>query len=309
MGRKSSTRTVSAILIAFLGQRTWRQSELARVTGVETKTLRRVLDELGSVGLPLERDEEPPHVYWSIPSSWFPGGVAFHGEQVQTLLRLLLHAPEGPTRDELVSHILNAAAGLRLEHAHSIVTRPLNAEEEHHLWQVEEGIEAQKSVQLRYFSMSGGEVAWRFISPHRVFIESPPRMVATCHRDRRLKWFRFDNVLSARVEAEEPFLVVNVDAVDRFVAESADGFHSGAPPIACRFRVRLPAARWVQGHLSMPMETEELEGEVEFRANTSGVLALARFLVGLGRDCTAETPELAALIRELAEGALDCGSL
>src|SRR5690349_17839899 len=95
MGRRSGTVTISHVLVAFLEQKTWRQAALAKRVGVARKTLVRVLNELREAGMPLEQDEDPPQVFWSVPKNWFPGAVAFHDEDLVDLARLLQRLPPG----------------------------------------------------------------------------------------------------------------------------------------------------------------------------------------------------------------------
>ena len=76
MNRRSEADTPARLLVAFLRQRTWSQAELAREVGIEVRAVRRRLNELRAAGVPLEDDEDRPHVYWSVPKRWFPGGAA-----------------------------------------------------------------------------------------------------------------------------------------------------------------------------------------------------------------------------------------
>lgn len=82
MGQRGTTETVIGIYQAFLARRTWKQAELARELGVSTEAVRRVLLELLEKGMPLERQEDPPQVFWSVPKSWFPGSVLFKQDEV-----------------------------------------------------------------------------------------------------------------------------------------------------------------------------------------------------------------------------------
>src|ERR1700733_12503599 len=111
MGQKSGTETVVAILQAFLQDRgrSWKQAELARHVEVGVATLRRHLDELVAMGFPLEREEEHPHIWWSVPTSWFPGAVLFDSKSVPHLLRQLSHLPRSKVRDQLIRRIIAAA--------------------------------------------------------------------------------------------------------------------------------------------------------------------------------------------------------
>src|SRR5690606_29298515 len=204
----------------------------------------KVLDDLRLAGLPLERSEEPPNVYWSVPKNWFPGAVAFAGEQVQALLRLLRHAPESPNRAMLLTKVVQGAAGVRGSVDGDIVTSALSEEEEQYLWEIEDSLERRQSVRLRYYSSHKGSISWRFASVQRVVVDGPVRFVIRCHNDNKLKWFRLDNVLWARVTDTEAYRAAIRADVDRYIEESASGFHSGQAPVTCVFTVRLPEARW-----------------------------------------------------------------
>ena len=76
MGQRSSTVTVVQLVQAFLEQRTWTQKALAERLEMTTPAVREKLKELQGI-FRLEREEDHPHVYWSVPKDWFPGGVIF----------------------------------------------------------------------------------------------------------------------------------------------------------------------------------------------------------------------------------------
>lgn len=303
MGRKGGTETLSVVLLAFLEQRTWQQAELARRAGVERKRIAQIMRDLEEAGLPLEREEDHPHVYWSVPKNWFPGAVAFSGKEVSELVRVLQLAPRSATRDQLLSRITAAATGVTRASPAAVVTRPLSAEEETSLAILEESVTRECAARVRYHTLSRGDIAWRFLSIHRLFVEQR-RFVATCHRSNQLKWFRLDGVISAELTEHEPYRRAEDAAIERLLNESVDGYHSGAPAVQCVFRVDNAEARWVSRQLPLPFKTREEPNEVVFTAVTAGLLPLARFLVGLGRAVRIETPELRKLVVELARGAL-----
>lgn len=302
MGRRDGTETLANVLLAFLEQRTWRQAELARRVGVERRQLVRVLDNLTRAGFDIHREEEHPDVYWSVPKHWFPGGVAFSGEDVSDLVRVLQLAPQSKKRDRLLSWISACATGVGSNEGH-VVTRVLSPAEEASLTVLQQSAEQKIAANVRYYTLSRGDIAWRFLSVHRILLDRG-RFVALCHRDDRLKWFRLDGVISAELSRQEPFRDTEAAEVDRLLNESVDGYHSGAPAIRCTFRVNLQDARWVRTQVQLPCEIKEEGGEMVFTAVTAGLLSLARFLVGLGRAARVDTPELRKLVVELARGAL-----
>jgi predicted DNA-binding transcriptional regulator YafY len=142
------------------------------------------------------------------------------------------------------------------------------------------------------------------LSPARLLLGPPARLVAHCHKDRKLKWFRVSNITEARIDAGEAFRSLDPSMVDAFVSQSVDGFHSSEEAVPCSFVVREPESRWVERNLPSGVRSEPIEGGIRATTSTAGLAPLARFVVGLGSAATCESPELAALVRELAEGAL-----
>lgn len=305
MGRRSNTETVTAILLAFLEERTWKQKSLAEHCGVTVKTLKKHLTNLSAAAFPLHQDFDPPHVYWSVPKDWFPGAVAFRDELLSALVRVLRISPHSETRSRLLSHVASGATGLRLAAApEAVMTGVLSREQEANLWELEECMVRKVVAHMRYYSMSRGDLSWRQASIHRVVIGDAIRIVATCHRDGKLKWFRLDNVWWVRADGSESFRTRGPEEVASFVAESIDGFHGGDAALDCEFRVRFPEARWVKAQLAQPVSVVEGTDEYAFTVRTAGLLALARFVVGLGAAARSDTPELRQLVEELALGAL-----
>src|SRR4051812_20887828 len=105
VGQRSSTVTVVQLVQAFLEQRAWTQKALADRLEMTTPAVREKLRELEGI-FNLEREEDHPHVYWSVPKDWFPGGILFTREQMPELLRLLMRLPQGKARDGLLGTVL-----------------------------------------------------------------------------------------------------------------------------------------------------------------------------------------------------------
>ncbi len=306
---RSSTETVVAIVQAFLEQRTWTQAALARRAGVQPGTIRRRLQELEDSGFPLSREDDHPHVYWSVPRDWFPGGVVFGAEDIPELLRQLGRQPRGAARDRLIRRILEAAPRAAAEPRAGAVVPPSATEsEEAYLPLAEDAAIRRTALHFRYYTASRGAMEWRHASVQRVVIGPPARMLAVCHRDGTLKWFRLDNVLAARLDPSAAYRGADPDRVEAVLRQSLDGFHQGTPPVACAFVVRAPESNWVERNLPAPFSREPVAGGVRFSVETAGVLRLARFVVGLGAAARVETAELAAIVKELAEGALGQGT-
>lgn len=303
MGQRSNTETIVAILKAFLDKRTWKQAELARHIGVSPATIHKRLAELRASGIPLEDEREHPHVFWSVPKSWYPGGVLFTSEQVTQIFRQLSRIPKSKARDQLLESLLQylPARDART----TIMPAETTAREEQHMPVIEDSATQKVALQFRYLTVTRGKEAMRHASVHRVLVGPPGRFVATCHRSGELKWFRIENVSDAKLDPREPFRDADPKMVDAHLRASLDGFHDGGPPTKQTFFVSDPDAAWVARNLMEGMECEEVPGGIRVTLETSAPSRLARFVVGLGAAAKPLTPELGREVAALARGALD----
>ncbi len=298
MGRRSIAKTVSQTLLAFMQQRTWQQSALAESVGVSVRTLRRVMKELVDGGVPFEREEETPQVYWSVPRWWLPGGAALEMDQVRRVARLIGRLPSSQDRELLLAFLKALLAGKPTEASpgENPGTDVLSA--------LEDGQERRQSVRMRYESASRAAVEDRYVSVHQVEYGPTTRFVATCHRKGELKWFRVDNVRAATLDPTEKFRGVEPGVLDEFVATSVDGYHGSERADTYTCRVAMPEARWIVRNLPDGLKGEVTGDAGRITARTTALDVFARFVVGHGGAVQAESPELRARVRELAERAL-----
>lgn len=306
MGKRSRTETVVAILQALIELRSCKQAELARIAGVDSQVIRKHLEELESHGFPLERFEDPPHVYWSVPKDWFPGHVFFDSKSVPMLLRQLSRLPRSTERELLIRRILEASqrpqpAPLKPP---AMLTSQWTKNEEAYLSLVEDAVASRVNLAIKYLTTGRDKAEWRTVSVQSVVIGPPTRLLAFCHKTEALKWFRLDNVRSANIDRTDPFREADPGQVDAMLKESVDGFHKGGP-VQCSFVVCEPECRWVEHNLPVAMTSEKVQGGMRFTTMTAGVHRLARFVVGLGVAARPETPELAKRVEDLARGALE----
>ena len=302
MGRKSGSESAVALLVAFLKRPQWSQAQLARELDVNVATVKKRLIELQLAGVPLESEDDPPHVQWSVPRGWAPDGVILGKDDVKAASRLLSRLGATKERDRLLARLLLGTS----TPTSAVVPAVVDPQEEMFLPTVEDAAAQSRVLMLSYFSASRGMVEPRELSPCRVIIGPPARFVARCHRSDSLKWFRVDRVTRARLgdAGESAFRPSAAGEIERFVAASVDGFHGGADTVDVAFFVREPESRWVRGNLPAPLVGEPRPGGLRVTGRTSAVIAVARFCVGLGAAARMESSELTAVVRELAQGAL-----
>lgn len=302
MGQKSKTETFFALVNAFVQQTTWKQADLARELGVSTETVRAKMVELQAAGFKVHQDKEHPHVFWSVSKNWFPGALMFTEAEAHDLVRLVSRAKAGVLRDKVLAIVEKR---LRTVDKLPVPTPAREDTDEVILATIEDAMARNVSLKMRYFAASRGDESERFASVHRIEHEPRLQFIATCHRSGKLKRFRVSNVLSARLAQGETFREAEAADIDVFVDESLGGFRADGPRVRCAFVVEGPDAAWVARNLpDRRMEREGIQGGARFTVETSAVQLIARFVVGLGASARAETPELAAAVRALAEGAL-----
>lgn len=294
MGQRSVGETIAGIYQAFLSRRRWAQADLARHLGISSAALGKRLTELGAAAMPLTPTTEHPHVVWRVPPDWFPGGVFLKDADAVEVARLLSRGRPSKERSQLLAKLAPSSASPQDDS---------EGEEPAYLSAIEDSRRKKKALRMRYFTASRGAIEARYVSVARIAYDPPVRFVAACHRDSRLKWFRADGVLAADVSPNEPYRSSPSSEVTAFVLESVDGFRD-REPVACEFFVRFPESRWVAKNLPWPVRGEDSGDGLLVQGQTGGLLRVARFVVSLGDAATARTPELSALVKELAEGAL-----
>lgn len=306
MGRRDSAETLGLIYEALRAKRSWTQVALAERVGVEVRALRTVLGRMAAAGVPLEREDDHPNVWWSVPEGWTPAGVYFPLEEVPALIHQVLQLRSGPGRRQLMERIVRAApksapTGATMERVH---TQAVSEHEENHLLRLMEALEKQRAVRLRYRNSKLGEVVAAV-----QWIEAGPlaHFIALYRGDERPKWLRVERVESLRFDDSVRWWKMDAVALRALVDRSINGY-ADERPVRCSFVVLGADARWVRD--SLPGSDREryvvttIDGGIQVETTTAAVLPLARFVVGLGGAARCETPELAETVRELAQGAL-----
>jgi predicted DNA-binding transcriptional regulator YafY len=248
----------------------------------------------------LEESDEATQVYWSVPLGWLPEGIALGKETVDQIVRFIARSPQSPARDALMKRLLGGKRDGRV----ASNSTPL-AEHESIVQTLEDSRGRRCAVRMRYLTTTSGIETLRHASVQRVVYGAKMRLVVFCHRAEKLRWFRVSGVRQATLDEREPYVAVNEDEVEAFAAGSVGGWTEDGAAREVSFVVRGDDARWVAGNLPEPdMRVETCPEGIRVRATISGMMNLARFIVGLGGAAAAETPELAERVEELARGAM-----
>ena len=305
MGQRTPTETLFGIVAAFVESRTWTQAELARRLETTTETIRKRCVELQAAGLGLEREEDSPHVYWSVRKDWFPGVLPFKEDEVPDLLRLLGRMDASELRDRVLAIVMSRLSNVAHPAPETERERTTEDDETRWLSAVEDAVAKKQTLRMQYYSASRRHLGRRAVSVHVVEHGRRSQFIATCHASGELRRFRVANVSEARLDPGEPSRTVTPEAITQFRKESFGGFRYAGASVACHFFVRDPESSWVAKNLpDERIQVENVPGGVRFSIDTTAVAILARFVVGLGEAARAETPELAGCVTSLARGAL-----
>ncbi|MFO0567343.1 MAG: WYL domain-containing protein [Polyangiaceae bacterium] len=249
--------------------------------------------------MPLERDEEHPHVYWSVPASW-PGprtsGGRLEPEDLAAIARLLARLPRSQDRERVLAKLMGPTFASRAE--------ALPTGDDALLTTIEDGMARRRPLEVIYFSASRGTESARCLSIQRILYGERARAVAYCHESGELKWFRLERIRSARLATEEPYREASDESVLAFVRESMDGFRKGVAQ-TCEFEIDKSVARWALGSLPVAPDAALITwtpNAANIVLRTAALDVLARYLVGFGENAKVIGP------RALREMVVDLGS-
>lgn len=308
VGARENFESISLVVQGFAGRSTWTQAELARHVGIEARALRRLLLSLSKAGMPLERDEEHPHVYWSVPKQWFPGGVFFDEQDWEVLVHAVLRITDEQRRTRLMSRLLSGRKLVATEGANrlnkGVVGTLLTNDEQKTVLLIERSFLENQPLEVRYYSGSSGQLRDRIISPQRLVSEPRGRLVAFCHENRELRWFRIDNIARAQLASAHVRQDVPQSDIDIYVASSVDGFQDGSQ-FESAFRVEGAEANWVRSNLLPGMRIDTDSAKTLRVVSQGGAVVVARFIAGLGGAAVAEGAALRALVRDVAAATLE----
>jgi len=107
MGQKSRSESVAHVLVAL---NTAKQVDLAREIGTSPRVVRQCVTDLQFAGMPIERVDDHPHVYFSVPKGWLPHAAVLPAADVDAILRVLARVPSEQARRDAI------AARLGTEH-------------------------------------------------------------------------------------------------------------------------------------------------------------------------------------------------
>ncbi|HTU61902.1 MAG TPA: HTH domain-containing protein, partial [Polyangiales bacterium] len=140
--------TLAQIIVELMCARTVSQAELAKRLEVSSRSIRQSVLDLVSAGMPIERSEDHPHVFYSVPRDWVPHGLSLTASEARELMQLLARVPSaGARRAALIARLGIHEPGLALN---LTLADALEPGELAFLEELEEAALERRALQVRY---------------------------------------------------------------------------------------------------------------------------------------------------------------
>lgn len=238
---------------------------------------------------------------------WFAEPLRLPNEEAARVLALCKAALElsgeadGDEPGPLLSAFVKLSDELGSAAADAIEVQ-LGTAEEQTLEVLSRAVEANRRLELSYYSSSRGETTRRLVDPLHVFSSGGHRYcTGWCHQTEQVRPFRLDRMLDARATG------ATFDPADHADAAAVDpsAFASGSDKPRAVLRVH-PSARWMI-EAGFPVEKlVEADDAIEATLVVASVPWLARLLLRLGPhgEVVHLDPELPADLRSEAAAGL-----
>ncbi len=289
--------------------------EIRREFGVSERTVYRDLADLQAMKIPIVSDERG----YRLMDGAKRGPVDLTPEE-RAMLATALEAPSlirQPSLAERVKALRNKLSlGSEGERRGGPVlagpeqSGPISAEV---LEGINRSIQAHRTIEIQYTSLSDGTLRWRSVDPWSVFHRAGAwYLIGRCHIHDEPRMFRLDRI--SRLRELELFIPPAKFDLKRHLERSWTIFRSEELyPVIVHFSAKVAPliahARYQETETRITLP----DGRIEYRVEVSHLDDLARWVLGFGAEAVViSPPALRSRVRELAEGALsslDTGTL
>lgn len=295
--------------------------------GVARRTIANDIKYLRKIGVPLEYDAKKGSYFLTEPYGNLPLlslsrtdfaaflvarhalealGDSMHASILQQVAeRLATHLPETiHLESDLLTRTLRIEMGPK-PHA------PLR-----HLEALEEAVQFQQVVWIRYFSNHRAALTEREIEPYALLsYQSRWYVIAYCRHRQEMRDFRVDRIKDLAVRPHKVFSLPRDFDLDRYLGP-AFGMHRGDRTYAVHVRFSPYQARWIQEerwHESQVMALRT-DGTLDVRMQVTGLNDIARWVLSYGAEAEVISPpvlrhRVAREARRLAALYADVGPL
>lgn len=292
-------------------------ADAARHLECSLRTVWRDLRALEHAGFPVYSERDGRHSVWRLERA-FRDGLPVPLTLPEALALLVSHAlldpggagPFGPAVASLVGKIralltpraLELVDGMRARVGARTVGAKLQVGASEHLEEIQRALAAQRTLEMRYYSLSRDAETTRRVDPYHVtFYQGGLYLVGYCHLRRAVRVFAVERIRALRVLGESFVRPPDFDA--EAYLRDAWGIVRGEL-IAIRAVFSAAAAPHVRGRLWHTSQAlRELPGgRLELRLRVADTLEVRRWLLGFGAEVEVLEPlALREAIRQEAE--------
>ncbi len=292
-------------------------ADASRELGCSIRTLWRDLRALENAGFPVYSERDGRQSVWRLERAFRdrlpvpltlpeavallvshhlldPGGAGPFGPAVASLV--------GKIRALLTPGALELVDAMRARVGARTVGAKLQVSAGEHLAEIHRALAAQRTLEIRYYSLSRDAETERRVDPYHVtFYQGGLYLVGYCHLRRDVRVFAVERIRALRVLDEAFVRPPEFDA--EVYLRDAWGIVRG-DLVAVRAVFSAAAAPHIRGRLWHPsQELRELPGgRLELRLRVADTLEVRRWLLGFGAEVEVlEPPTLREAIRREAE--------
>lgn len=156
---------------------------------------------------------------------------------------------------------------------------------------IERAISQKISLLVKYYTLSRDEIRRRLLNPYHLIYKSGAwYLIAFCHWRQKIKTFRVDRIQSIE-ETDIMFEIPEHFSLKEYLKNSWQITRGDEIQVKVRFFP--PAARYVKEMKWLPTQEikKEVNGNIIFTANVSGIIEIKRWILGYGSQAEVLEPK------------------
>ena len=296
-------KIIQALIAARQGKSA---ADLAGSLACHSRTVYRDLEALQMAGFPLYTDKRDGKTLWSILDDGkrqMPIPLSLTELMALYFSRNMLKVLEGTAIYESLGSLFDKVKATlpeeyadylkRIEHSIEVgvkAHKPYQRFQES-LSQVQEAVQQQRYIDIRYFTMSRNVSTLRRVAPYKVwFYNETFYLIGHCQIRDDVRLFAIDRIEEITISTETFEMPAGFDA-ESFMNASFGVFQGKAQTVRIRFRRK--AAGYVKEKIWHPSQSisAEPDGSVIFTVKVAGIQEIKRWVLKWGRAAEVLAPE------------------
>jgi predicted DNA-binding transcriptional regulator YafY len=158
---------------------------------------------------------------------------------------------------------------------------------------LEEAVEHQQTIRIRYYTLYRNETSERLVDPYRlVSRDGRGYMVGFCHKRQRVIIFRMDRIRELAV-TKDVFLVDSEFSLEKFLGPMFGMFTDHHQEFEVKIRFSSYVATWIREEVWHHTQTmcDLPDGSVQVDMRVTGLIAVKKWVLSFGSDAEVLEPQ------------------